>query len=82
MKEEITPMEFRSGKETLLNIPNRIITLVWKVIGWKGVFVALTVILIYHEKLPDGSIPYVWIALMLIAVFGEKALDVIKDIKK
>lgn len=82
MAEEFVPMEFRSGWETLKNLPNRFITLIWKIVGWKGVMTALTFFLVLNGQIPESAVPYVWIALMLITIFGEKALDVIKDIKK
>ena len=81
-KEDFVPMELRGGWETFCNLPNRLVTLVWKIIGWKGIMTALTVISIWSGKIPESAVPYVWISLLLVVVFGEKALDVIKDVKK
>jgi len=81
-KEDWITMELRSGLETLMNLPNRFVTLIWKIIGWKGVIVALTVFLIYADKIKGSAIPYVWIAITVIVVFDKKALDIIGKIKR
>lgn len=79
---EFIPMELRSGWETFKNLPNRLVTLIWKLIGWKGVMTTITTIMIWCGKIPESAVPYVWIALLLVVIFGEKALGVIKDIKR
>jgi len=81
-KEEFIPMELRGGLETLKNLPNRVLTLLWKVLGWKGLFVGLTVLMIWVGKIPGAAIPYVWIALVILILFGQKGLEFIKHLKR
>jgi hypothetical protein len=75
---DFIPMELRSGMETLKNMPNRLITLLWKLIGWKGVMVALTVYMIMLGKLDS----YVWVVVFVLVIFDRAGLDFIKEIKK
>lgn len=76
--EEFIPMEFRSGKETLVNIPNRIVTLAWKVISFQGLVLGLATWLVFNQKIES----YAWIVVVLFVLFGRSALDVIREIKK
>ena len=75
---DFVPMELRSGMETLKNLPNRVVTLIWKLIGWKGVMVALTVFLILAGKLDS----YVWALVFLLVIFDRAGLEFINEIKK
>jgi len=63
-------------------LPTRIVNAVSKLLGLKGVMLYITYHMIAKEYIPAEAVAYVWIAVMLIVVFGEKALNVIKDIKK
>jgi len=76
------PMELRGGWETFKNLPNRVVTLIWKLLGWKGVIVGLTVWMVLADKITEGAIPYVWISIALIVIFDKDALKIIKDIKR
>ena len=71
-------MEFRSGKETLKNIPNRVITLVWKVVSFQGLVLFLATWLVFEQRIES----YAWIAVVLFVLFGRSALDVVKELKK
>lgn len=75
---DFIPMEFRSGKETLKNIPNRLITLVWKVISFQGIVLSLGTWLVYQEKVES----YAWLLVVVLILFGRSGLDFIKEIKK
>lgn len=75
---DFIPMELRGGMETLKNMPNRVVTLFWKLIGWKGVMVALTVYLTLMDKLDS----YVWVVVFLLVIFDRAGLEFIKEIKK
>ncbi|MCF7947674.1 MAG: hypothetical protein K9M94_03645 [Spirochaetia bacterium] len=81
-EEEFVPMELRPGLETFKNLPNRFVTLIWKIIGWKGVFVSLTVVMIWAGKIPAAAVPYVWGFTILVILFDKQGLQFIKDLKK
>lgn len=63
-------------------LPTRLINAISKLIGMKGVVLVITIYLIKNKLLPDSAVGYTWIFIVLIVVFGEKALAVLKDIKK
>lgn len=63
-------------------LPTRIINTVNKLLGMKGIVLAATIYLIRGDLIPDPAVGYTWIFIVLITVFGEKALTFIKDIKK
>lgn len=77
-------MEYQEMKlrDALKYIPTRFINLFNKLFGMKGVVLFLTYILFIQEIIPEAAIGYTWIFIVLIVVFGEKALTFIKDIKK
>lgn len=68
--------------DALKYIPVRIINAFNKLLGMKGVVLVSTVYLFKKDIIPEQAIGYVWIFIVLIVVFGEKALTVLKDIKK
>ena len=75
---DFVPMELRGGMETLKGMPNRLITLLWKLIGWKGVMVALTVWMVLMGKIDS----YVWAVVFVLVIFDRAGLDFIKELKK
>jgi hypothetical protein len=79
---DFIPMELRGGWETFCGLPNRFVTLIWKVIGWKGLLVGLTVLMIWKNKIPQSAAPYLWAFIVLVILFGVKGLEFIKDLKK
>ena len=76
--EDFIPMELRGGMETLKNMPNRLVTLLWKIIGWKGIMVSLTVWMLFLDKLDS----YVWVVVFVLIIFDRAGLEFIKEIKK
>jgi len=68
--------------EAIKYIPARIINAINKLLGMKGIVLATTIYLIKGEMIPDPAIGYTWIFIVLITVFGEKALVFIKDLKR
>lgn len=68
--------------DSLKYIPNRILNAISKLIGMKGVALFTTYHLISEEMIPEEAVVYAWCFIILIVVFGEKALTVFKDIKK
>jgi len=63
-------------------IPKRIVNMFNKLLGMKGVVLVSTIYLFQKDIIPEQAVGYVWIFIVLIVVFGEKALTFIKDIKK
>ena len=68
--------------EAVKYIPVRFVNLVNKLLGMKGIVLVITYILFIQEIIPEAAIAYTWIFIVLIVVFGEKALTFIKDLKK
>ena len=77
-------MEYKEMKlwDSIKYIPPRFVNAINKLLGMKGVVLAGTIYLIKGEMIPDPAVGYTWIFIVLIVVFGEKALTFIKDIKK
>lgn len=63
-------------------LPTRVVNAISKLLGMKGVVLISTIYLFQHQIIPEQAVGYVWIFIVLIVVFGEKALTFIKDIKK
>ena len=80
--EEVLPMELRTGWETFKNLPNRLVTLIWKLIGWKGVMVGLTVALILTGKIADAAAAYIWAFVFLLILSGREGLKWIVKLKR
>ena len=68
--------------DSIKYIPTRIFNLINKLLGMKGVALAGTIYLIRGEMIPEPAVSYTWIFIVLIVVFGEKALTFIKELKK
>jgi len=68
--------------QSIKYIPIRFVNMVNKLFGMKGVALAGTLYLIKGEMIPEPAVAYTWIFIVLIIVFGEKALTFIKDLKK
>lgn len=60
----------------------RTVNVLNKLLGMKGVVLFSTIYLFQKDIIPEQAVGYVWIFIVLIVVFGEKALTFIKDIKK
>ena len=69
-------------KDAFCYIPTRVVNMFAKLLGMKGIVLAGTIYLIKKDHIPEQAVGYVWIFIVLIVVFGEKALTFIKDIKK
>lgn len=68
--------------EAVKYIPSRVVNAINKLLGMKGIVLAATIYLIRGDLIPDPAVGYTWIFIVLITVFGEKALTFIKDLKK
>ena len=68
--------------EAIKYLPARIVNAINKLLGMKGIVLAGTIYLIRSDLIPDPAVGYTWIFIVLITVFGEKALVFIKDLKR
>ena len=75
---DFVPMELRSGRETLVNMPNRVITLVWKLVSFQGIVLSLATWLVFRGRIES----YAWLVVVMFVLFGRSALDFIKELKK
>ncbi len=77
-------MEYKdmTCKDAIKYIPTRILNMISKLIGMRGVALVTTIYLFKGKYIPDAMIAYVWMFTILIVVFGDKALEAFKDIKK
>ena len=63
-------------------LPTRVINLASKLLSLRGVALYWTYFMIKEELFPIEAVPYVWGFALLVGVFGDKALTVIKDLKR
>ena len=77
-------MDYKDMKfmDALKYLPTRALNAFSKLLGIKGFVLYITYSLIKNDHIPAEAVAYVWISVMVIVVFGDKALNVIKDIKK
>ena len=59
--------------ETVRDIPNRIITLVWKLLSVKGVALALAVALILNESITEWEAVVLFLFVVLMIIGGREA---------
>ena len=59
--------------ETVRDIPNRIITLIWKLLSVKGVALALSVLLILNESITDWEAVVLFLFVVLMIIGGREA---------
>lgn len=75
---EFVPMELQGGMAMIKGMPGRFVALVWKIIGWKGIMVALTVWMLLQGMLDS----YVWVVVFVLVIFDRAGLEFIKELKK
>ena len=59
--------------ETVQDIPNRIITLIWKLLSVKGVALGLSVTLILNESITDWEAVVLFLFVVLMIIGGREA---------
>lgn len=59
--------------ETVRDIPNRIITLIWKLLSVKGVALGLSVCLILNESITDWEAVVLFLFVVLMIIGGREA---------
>ena len=59
--------------ETVRDIPNRIITLIWKLLSVKGVALGLSVALILNESITDWEAVVLFLFVVLMIIGGREA---------
>lgn len=67
--------------KTILSFPNRIITLIWKMMSIKFVGLAFVMWAIYDGKVQDWYAVILFLFTFLIVVFGREALKWIEALK-
>ena len=71
------PLMERSLGWILGTVPKRILTLVTKLLSMKGIGFGVASYLLWHGKIES----WVWLSTVVVLIFGEKALTVIKGLK-
>lgn len=59
--------------ETVRDIPNRIITLIWKLLSVKGVALGLAVALILNESITEWEAVVLFLFVVLMIIGGREA---------
>ena len=59
--------------ETVRDIPNRVITLVWKLLSVKGVALGLAVALILNESITEWEAVVLFLFVVLMIIGGREA---------
>jgi hypothetical protein len=81
--EDKEPMEKQSFGKIIKDIPRRLVSGVWQILGSRKAYaLALTTWLIYAEKIPENAVGYVWGFILLLYIGGIEALKWLKDLKK
>ncbi len=77
-------MEYEDMKlrDSIKYILPRLVNVINKLLGMKGIVLVCTIYLFKKDIIPEQAVGYTWIFIVLIIVFGEKALTFIKDLKK
>lgn len=74
----LDPLMERKFLRLLSEVPKRLLTVSMKLLSMKGVAFATATLL-----LRDGYLEsWVWLSTTLVLIFGEKALGLIKDLKR
>jgi len=69
-------------KETVKDLPCRVVSLLHKFIGWKGLIVSGTIWIGKLSLIAPEFFGWVWVVIAMMVIFDKKALDVIKEIKR
>ena len=67
--------------ETLKDIPNRLITLVWKMLSVKVMIMGASFWLVFDEKLEGWFAVVLLLVMALIVIFGRESLKFIEALK-
>ncbi len=74
----LDPLMERKLLRLLGEIPKRLVTMLHKFLSMKGGAFITATYLVIHGAISE----YTWLAVTLVLIFGEKALAVIKDIRR
>lgn len=72
----------KNALETLKDIPNRIVSLVWNLISRWGIILGLTFFLIYRGFLDNWYAVVAWLVFSLFFLFKTEAPEMIEKILK
>ncbi len=67
--------------ETLKDIPNRVITLIWKLLSVKVMIMGASFWLVFDEKLEGWFAVVLLLVMALIVIFGRESLKFIEALK-
>lgn len=70
-----------SFKETFKDIPNRIITLIWKLFSVKVMIMIASFWLVFSEKIQDWYAVVLLLVMALIVIFGRESIKFIEALK-
>lgn len=83
MEKTNEPMERQGIWEIIKDIPRRLVSVVWQIIGSRKTYVLLlTAFLIMKGSIPESSVGYVWLVAIIFYIGGIEALKMISNIKK
>jgi len=78
MEGAFVPMELQGGWKTFKGLPGRVVTLLWKLVSFQGIVLALATWLKFTDKIES----YAWLVVIVFVLFGRVGLDFLKEIKK
>lgn len=73
----LDPLMERSFRRLLGEVPKRWLTMVMKLFSMKGVAFAAATYLVANDKIESWA----WVVVSLVLIFGEKALQYLKEMK-
>jgi len=83
VEKDAVPMERQSFGKIFKDIPRRLLSVIWQMIGSRKTYVMVaTALLILFGAIPEAAVGYVWLVSALIYLFGIEGLKWLKDIKK
>lgn len=75
------PQTWRAGR-IAKNLPQRLMLLLWKLVSWKGAFLAGYFFLTMTGRIPAEVVVWGYLVLFVLVVFDKKGLDVLKDLRR
>ena len=78
----LTPISEKTTVQTLKELPNRFVTLIWKLLSFKGLGFATAVVLVATGRLSNWYAVVTFLFTFLFAVLGREVFKYLKDIKE
>lgn len=80
--EDMPPPQTWRAIEIVKSLPQRLMLLLWKLVSWKGAFLAGYFFLTMTNRIPSEMVVWGYLVLFVLIVFDKKGLDVIKDLRR